>query len=125
MRPLAQVAAWLLIVAAALLVASGCGEDDAKVEPKQSGPVTETFEISIADGVVEGGPKQHKVKPGTKVVVEILSDQADDVHLHGIDISTKVGLHEPGRLEFTAKDQGSYDMEAHTSGVVLGTIVVS
>jgi hypothetical protein len=63
------------------------------------------------------------VTVGDKVRIEILSDEPDEAHLHGIDEEAEINP--VGAIEFEAEDAGSYELEFHDSGLVLGTVNVS
>lgn len=140
------LAAWLVALLAAALLVAGCGDEDARDESKRDAPArtdeddepagdtakpaaeqikAEEFRITIADGLVKGGPKSLRVDKGAHVRITITSDAKDEVHLHGIDIEAPVGSGRPGILEFDARDQGSYELELHEAGTVLGAVVVS
>ena len=106
--------------------ASGGGEDGPPAsDPDDRGGEAATFTIEVRDGQVVGGPQALPVASGDDVEIEVLSDTADEVHLHGIDQALKLTPGEPGVLRFTAEDAGSYELEMHDSGVVLGNVHVS
>lgn len=122
----------------AVLVAAGCGgsttgggeraatPDEASTAEQGASreEVPATFDVTVVDGVVKGGPQQFRVRRGDRVVITISSDAADEAHLHGIDTSATIPAGGTGRLEFTAEDQGSYELELHESGLVLGAVAV-
>jgi hypothetical protein len=135
----------LLALLALASFAAGCGDDDkgassgaknAKTSSTETdttdgggadtaSKADETFQIQVKDGEVIGGPQAFKVKSGDSVEIQILSDVADEVHLHGIDEEVKLDAGMPGTIDFTAKDQGSYELEGHETGLVMGTVEVS
>lgn len=139
MRP-HPLAAWLVALLAAALLLTGCGGGDEAAkdsDPKRDAPARSDsthdagggagplFKIAVEGGVVKGGPRSLRVDKGDRVMIQITSDSEDEVHLHGIDIEADVAPRRQGTLEFTAKDQGSYELELHEAGTVLGAVVVS
>jgi hypothetical protein len=131
----------LASILALALFAAGCGDDDsssskdAKTNTEiggadgsgtdDSGDFDKTFQVQVHKGEVVGGPQAIKVKSGDKVQIQILSDADDEAHLHGIDKEVELEAGMPAVLEFTAKDQGSYELEGHDTGLVYGTVEVS
>lgn len=132
-RPLPLLILLLLLAS----VVAGCGSDgdggadqsrDARTSTTEGEPAPdadETFRLQVQDGQVIGGPQSMKAKAGDAVRLEILSDAADAAHVHGIDESVKVPEGSPAVIEFTVEDPGSYEVEFHDSGLVLGAVVVS
>lgn len=79
----------------------------------------ETLEVTIADGVVSPPFDTHGVALGTEVRIEITSDVADELHLHGYDLELELEPGEPGVLEFTADREGRFELETHSTGLQL------
>ena len=121
----------LVLLLALALLAAGCGGDgdakdakDSKPAPKVVDP-DEKFVIQVRDGKVLGGAEAMKVASGDIVQIDILADADDEAHLHGFDEEVEVEAGTPASLQVTAEDPGSYDLEFHDSGLVLGTLQVS
>ena len=119
----------LLVIA---LLAAGCGGDDGDAkDAKDAKPAArmvepdEKFTIQVKDGEVIGGPAVMKAQVGDEVRIDILSDAADEAHLHGFDAEVEVERGVPSSIAVTAKDPGSHDLEFHDSGLVLGSLQVS
>lgn len=109
--------------------ASGGGDDGSDVPASDPGGghggEVARFTIEVSDGQVVGGPQAMPVASGDDVRIEVLTDEAGELHLHGIDEELELEAGAPGVLEFTAKDQGSFELELHDSGLVLGNVQVS
>lgn len=91
------------------------------VSPKPAEP---TFSITYAGGRVTGDTGRLKVKVGTKVVIRVTSDVADEVHLHGYDVSVKVAARGTALLSFTAKIPGVFELELEKLGKQLAKVQV-
>jgi hypothetical protein len=65
------------------------------------------------------------VKRGDQVVLVVSSDTADEVHLHGYDLSVDVPAGGTVRLPFTATDPGRFEVELEHTGVQIAEITVN
>ena len=80
-------------------------------EPTEAG---ERVEVTIAAGEV-AGPGRVTVAVGTKMQVVVTSDVADEVHVHGYDLSAPVRAGDPATLLFTAGIPGVFEVELEDS----------
>lgn len=82
--------------------------------------------FTIAQGALVGGPQALRIAQGSAVRLELLSDVAAELHVHGYDHELPVQPGTPGRLDFTADKAGRFELEAHLHGghVELGVIEV-
>jgi hypothetical protein len=126
----------LLAAAAALALAAGCG-DDSPGSPTSASPgattaaatptatpgatpsptPTEqppTARFEVARGKVVAGPRTVEVKVGSRVIIEVVTDTADELHVHGYDKELELRAGRPGRLEFTADVAGVFEVELHS-----------
>lgn len=87
-------------------------------------PKVQTITIRVAGGKPQGGIARPKVKKGASVALVIRSDTADEVHLHGYDISREVAAGGTARIPFVAKIPGRFELELENSGVVLAELTV-
>lgn len=65
-----------------------------------------------------------KVKEGDAVVVEIVSDTRDELHLHGYDLRAQVTPSQPTKLSFRATRTGRFGLELHRAHSELGALEV-
>jgi hypothetical protein len=98
-----------------------------------AGPTTTTVEttttvaapdVTVTGGVVEG-PDQIEVVMGEVVEVTVLADVADEVHVHGFDLTFPT---EPGvvtLVTFTADAQGIFEVELEEAEIPLFELVVA
>lgn len=84
-----------------------------------SQPEPKTVEIAYRDGEVQVERSPVMVTLGEQVVLEVGSDVADHVHVHGYDLMTEVGPGGPSTLEFTAELPGVFEVELEDAGVRL------
>ncbi|MCW2928092.1 MAG: exo-alpha-sialidase [Thermoleophilia bacterium] len=103
------------------------GAADADAETSSGSPdddVDASFDVAIKDGAVTGGPQVFKVEKGDSVRISISSDAADEVHVHGVDVSRDIPADGTATVTFEADTQGSFEVELHEAGTLLGTLEV-
>jgi heme/copper-type cytochrome/quinol oxidase subunit 2 len=74
-----------------------------------------TIDITIADGQVEPNGTKMTVKVGQRVVLNVTSDEHDEIHAHtsgdGFRLEVPAGKKMTG--SFTLTSPGSYEVESH------------
>lgn len=95
----------------------------APTKPKPK-PRPTTITIRVVDGLPQGGIARPSVKKNDRVVLIVRSDTADEVHLHGYDISRPVAAGGRARLPFVAKIPGRFEVELEESGVQIAELTV-
>jgi len=68
-------------------------------------------QVRVAGGKVETAQRRVRVSRGDRVRIHVQSDQADEVHVHGFDLSEEVGPGKPATVEFTADLPGVWEVE--------------
>ena len=136
-------------VAAALVALAGCGGSGEATDPTDSVPVTtapaqtattpatttptmtatptpgpRTITIRVVGGRPVGGIARPKIEQGEKVLLVVRSDTADEVHLHGYDLSREVAAGGTARIAFVAKVPGRFEVELENSGTQLAELTV-
>jgi hypothetical protein len=91
--------------------------------PKPETPVT--IRITVRDGRTVGGIARPKVKKDDRVVLIVTSDVADEVHLHGYDLSRDVAPGQPARIAFRATIPGRFEVELEERGVQIAELTVT
>ena len=141
------------LVAAALLALAACGSDptseaplapveslsatpaagSATVEPSPSGSAATSshaghdmvgVEVSVAGGEVQRPSDRVEVPLGSTVMMTVTSDEPDEGHVHGYDLTFAVGPGEPGTVQFPADIPGVFEVELHESGLPLVSLQV-
>lgn len=127
----------LAVVAALTLALTGCGSQDtgadSDTDAATSSPQTATADSASAAAVsfaVEGGelvsgPEQLEVAVGETVTIEVTSDTADELHVHGYNKTVALTPGEPATLEFEAGIAGVWEIELHDSGNLLTELRVT
>ncbi len=88
-----------------------------------AGPKTIT--IVVKNAVPVGGIERATVAKGDKVVLVVRSDVADEVHLHGYNLSTDVRAGGVGRIAFVAQVPGRFEVELEQRGVKIADLTVA
>ena len=93
-------------------------------EPEPTKPQPTAISIRVLDGRPQGGIARPKVDLGDRVVLVVRSDTADEVHLHGYDVSRPVAAGGSARLAFVATIPGRFEVELEQSGVQIAELTV-
>ena len=78
-------------------------------------PEPSVTRIQIQGGQVVGGPKQIETAKGDPVRIVVTADSADEIHLHGYDITKNAAPGAPARFSFKANLEGVFEMESHAA----------
>ena len=87
-------------------------ETETQPEPPPEPSVTR---IQIQGGQVVGGPKQIETAKGDPVRIVVTADSADEIHLHGYDITKNAAPGAPARFSFKANLEGVFEIESHVA----------
>ncbi len=146
-RSTARTAALTAVAAGLSLVAACAGADSAgsasggqaaptpsapaasaPASPAPSGPTglagataadVVTYQVTINGGNIEPRPDVVKVRLGQTVRLTVTSDQHDEVHVHGYEVSAELEPNKPATVEFKADTAGTFEVETHHSGKLL------
>jgi hypothetical protein len=80
-------------------------------KPTTTADATPVIEVRVAGGKPQGGVRRERVKLGEAVVLRVVADVADEVHLHGYDKSADVAPGKPAQIRFTADVPGVWEVE--------------
>ncbi|MFD7612455.1 hypothetical protein [Streptomyces sp. NPDC059828] len=100
------------------------GSDMQNHEDEDAGPSTRTIRISVTGNKVSPAPRRVEVAKGTRVTLVVTSDQADELHVHGFDITAELTPERTQKLSFVAVRTGLFAVETHESELVLIQLVV-
>lgn len=114
----------VVAMAAAVLIA-GCGVSGATLDPTVTADGSQRVEVGYLDGAVEGGVARYAVPLGSTVELVIVSDVADEVHLHGYDRFAFVTAGASATLRFVADVPGVFEVELEQRAVDLVQLEVS
>jgi hypothetical protein len=88
------------------------------------GPGTIHIDYEVAGGKPVGGIARDSIARGRNVVMRVTSDVADEVHVHGYDVSADVGPGEPATIGFIADVAGRFEIELEERGVQIAELEV-
>jgi hypothetical protein len=97
----------------------------APVSPGLPPSGAQKFELRIENRkLVAGGPVL-KARQGDAVEIRVVSDQAEELHLHGYNLKLELQPGQPATLAFSADRSGRFDYELEHAGIELGALEVS
>jgi ferric-dicitrate binding protein FerR (iron transport regulator) len=100
------------LCAVVLLVPSVARADDVNIALEAKG------------GKAVGEVKVVRLKRDDQVALSIVSDRADEVHVHGYDLKLKLEPNKPAALQFVARRTGRFAIELHKSGAEIGVLEI-
>lgn len=89
-----------------------------------STPAGRRIEVTVAAGEVSGDTGRIPVPAGEQVTLGVTGDVADEIHLHGYDLTAALSPGTPAELVFDATVPGVFEVELHEAGTVLLTLQV-
>jgi hypothetical protein len=81
--------------------------------------------IALKGGRPVGGMADIQVNKSDIVRLDITSDDAETIHVHGYDLETQVAPGRPAHLRFVAKIDGRFEIESHTTETQIGELTVN
>ncbi len=127
------LAAAIAVVVAAIVIAGG-GDDEEESAPGGNAPAADTAtggsptattpaspeparpdvqRIALRDFKPVGGVKEIKAAKGDTVRIAVAVDHADEIHLHGYDLTREAAPGKPARFKFRADFEGIFELESH------------
>jgi len=127
-----RVAIVVVVAAVAAGALGGCGHGTApganpagaSAKPPAASAVR-TISIKVRGGKASGDTGRIAVPVGTPIVLSVSSDVADEIHVHGYDLSADVEAGGTVRIPFVADTPGRFEVELENLGVQLAEITVS
>jgi FtsP/CotA-like multicopper oxidase with cupredoxin domain len=84
-----------------------------------------TIAVTVVGGEVQGGAQRHAVHLGDPVTIQVTSDVAEEIHVHGYDIKREIAPGETVQVTFTADIPGIFEVELEQSGRKLAELEIS
>jgi hypothetical protein len=130
---LGLLAAAVAVVVAAIVIAGG-GDDDDESAQAPNAPAADTAtggsptattpaapeavrpdvqRITLRDLEPVGGVREIKAAKGDTVQIAVTVDEADEIHLHGYDLTREAAPGKPARFRFRARIEGIFELESH------------
>ncbi len=85
----------------------------------------QVVEISLKDGKATPNGDRLTVEKGTLLRLEITSDHADEVHVHGYDVEIPVKAGATVTKDITLDQVGRFEIESHEPPLTIIQLVVS
>jgi FtsP/CotA-like multicopper oxidase with cupredoxin domain len=123
---------WLVVGTVAGCLVAGCGGDDGDQGAAATTVTTSTttgdstssqattttagfsgvlIEATVTGDKVETASRRVRIDRGQKVRIRVQADRAEEVHLHGYDLSADVAPGRPVVIDFTADAPGVFEVE--------------
>lgn len=102
---------WILMPA--LLLLGGCSAGAPATGDKI------VVKIALADGSVTPLGERLDVKSGQEIELQVTSDRADELHIHGFDTTLQIKAGESQTHTFTADRTGRYEIETHSPALTV------
>jgi hypothetical protein len=80
---------------------------------------SDVAEITVLVGLDSSPDRVEPVRLGQEVVITMQSDQDEEYHLHGFDLSQKAAAGVEATFSFVADQPGRFELESHLTGDVL------
>lgn len=93
-------------------------------EAAGSPPRSRRFELRIKQGRLESGKSVIRLTEGDSVTLVVISDYADEFHLHGYDLTLQLRPNLSTSVSFVANLTGRFPYELHRENIELGVLEV-
>lgn len=81
--------------------------------------------IVVRDGKPVGGVRQLEFDAGEQVRFSVRSNTADEVHVHGYDVTERLPAGKAVPISFPAEIEGIFEVELHGSGMQIAELRVN
>ena len=135
---LKTIAAVAVLALAAALALAACGDDDdssagggyggaqTQANTEKAPPPKPAIEtIVVRDGAPVAGIAELEYDAGEEVRFRVRSNTADEIHVHGYDVTKEVPAGGTVTVSFPADLEGIYEAELHGSGEQIAEIRVN
>jgi hypothetical protein len=80
--------------------------------------------VRVVDGKPAGGVKKVSVTKGDRLRLRVVSDVADEIHVHGYDLKKDVAAGGTVRFSFPATIEGRFEVELEHAGQQIASLEV-
>lgn len=81
-------------------------------------------DFAVTDGRLGEGPAVVAVVEGTPITLRFVTNQKDEAHLHGYDLSAELKPGQRSEISFVARISGRFEIELHKSHTKLAVLEV-
>ncbi|MEA2358316.1 MAG: hypothetical protein QOI62_1576 [Solirubrobacteraceae bacterium] len=143
-RLLLLAAALVVVVVAFVVLRPGSEDHPASTQPAGAAPATTTTTttpeaaaptpkpkaapiptVRIVDGKPAGGVKKIAVQKGERIRLRVVSDVADEIHVHGYDLKKDVAAGGTASFSFPASIDGRFEVELEHAGQQIASLEVN
>jgi nitrous oxide reductase len=94
-------------------------------ETTTTAPVGNVIHVEVAAGAPLGGVQTVEVPVGDELTLRVTADVADEVHVHGYDLTADVAPGTPAELTFVADIPGQFEVELEEAGLLIVELLVA
>jgi hypothetical protein len=105
--------------------APSAGAAPAAGSPSGATTNARVINVTVRGGQVSGDTGRVEVPMNTPVSIQVTSDVADELHVHGYDKEAQIPAGGTGKVSFTADIPGVFEVELHGSEKQLLSLQVS
>lgn len=105
--------------------AGGAGDAEGDTAEGDGPESADAVSFTVKGGERVDGPERIEVGVGETVAIDVTSDTADELHVHGYNETVALTPGEPATLEFEAAIAGVWEIELHDSGSLLTELRVT
>jgi FtsP/CotA-like multicopper oxidase with cupredoxin domain len=87
-------------------------------------PAKLSMDVAVTQGRVDGGATTLKLNEGDTVTLNVTSDVADELHVHGLDLHLQIVPGKTSTLDIVANRTGRFTVELHRSRIAMGVLEV-
>ena len=89
-------------------------------------PAQPTFAtVRVVNGQPQGGIRTVSVKKGDRIRLRVVSDVADEIHVHGYDLKKDVAKGGSVQFSFPATIEGRFEVELEHAGTQIANLEVT
>ena len=92
--------------------------------PDRQRPRPRVTRLDVRGGGQAGAAQRIRARRGDTVRLDVIADVADEVHVHGYDVTRRVAPGSPARLRFRARLEGVFEIELEQRGVQVAELEV-
>jgi len=122
MRSTPRVAVLVVVAAAVLIVGFILASPGGSVN--RTPPAVRHFKVTIATGKPAGGIGKLVANRGDAIDLTVTSDVADEIHVHGYDLHSKVAAGGSVGFMFKATIDGNFVIELESRGEQIASLTV-
>ena len=99
--------------------------DAKQAEQPQAEPAPAYSKIALRDGELVGAPEEISLDQGDTARIEVASDKAAEIHIHGYDEYLNVEPGKPEKTRFKTNLEGIFEIENHDTAEQLAELRVN